>query len=112
MDWRDRAARNEEIFRNVNERIEDTARAHGFDQTLAFHCECSDVECRATIQMEAAAYDRIAADPVRFVIVPEHANEELERILERTGDYVVVEKVGEARRQIERDHPRARHDGG
>jgi len=31
MDWRDRAARNEELYRNVNERIEKTARDHGFD---------------------------------------------------------------------------------
>ena len=109
MDWRDRAARNEEIYRNVNERIEDTARQHGFDQELEFHCECADVECFETIEMRPEAYDRIAADPARFVVAPKHEDEELEKVIERTSRYLVVEKTGEARKQIERDHPRSRH---
>jgi hypothetical protein len=109
VDWRDRAARNEEIYRNVNERIESTARDHGFDQELSFHCECAESDCFQTIQMPADDYDRIAADRFRFVVVPEHQNEAIEKIVLRTPAYLVVEKVGEARRKIERDHPRPRH---
>jgi hypothetical protein len=110
MDWRDRAARNEELYRNVNERIEKTARDHGFDQQLSFHCECAESDCFETIQMQADEYDRIAADPGRFVLVPRHLSDAIEKIVERTPTYVVVEKIGEARRQIERDHPRSRHN--
>lgn len=109
MDWRDRAARNEEIYRNVNERIEDTARQHGFDQELAFHCECSDVDCFETIEMRADDYDRIAADPARFVVIPKHENDKIETVVERASGFLVVEKTGEAKAQIERDHPRSRH---
>ena len=114
MDWRDRAARNEEIYRSVNERIEATARRHGFDQELSFHCECGDGECLTTITMQATDYDRIAADPARFVVAPKHDDDAIERVVERTPTYLVVEKIGEARRQIDRDHPRPRHsaDGG
>jgi|SRR5919202_2280317 hypothetical protein len=111
MDWRDRAARNEEIYRTVNERIEQTARRHGFAHELSFHCECAESDCFETIQMPVDEYDRIAADPARFVVVPKHQNEAIEKIVDRTPTYLVVEKVGEARQQIERDHPRPRHDG-
>ena len=109
MDWRDRAARNEEIFRGVNERIDETAQRHGFDQTLTFHCECANGACTATFDMAAQEYERIAADPARFVVVPTHENGLVETVVERASGYVVVEKVGEARKQIERDHPRPRH---
>ena len=111
MDWRDRAARNEEIYRSVNERIERASRAHGFEHELSFHCECAESDCFETIQLDASEYDRIAADPARFVVVPKHQNDAVEKIVERTSTYLVVEKIGEARRQIERDHPRARHVG-
>lgn len=109
MDWRDRAARNEEIYRSVNERIERAARDHGFDQDLSFHCECAESDCFETILMPAAEYDRIAADRARFVVIPKHQNDAIEKIVLRTPTYLVVEKIGEARKQIERDHPRPRH---
>src|SRR5918912_3691689 len=111
MDWRDRAARNEEIHRSVNERIEETARRHALDQKLTFHCECGDSDCFTRIELDASVYDRIAADPGRFVVAPSHEDDEIETIVERQPEYLVVEKFGEARRQVERDHPRSRHRG-
>ena len=38
-----------------------------------------------------------------------HEDERIERVLERRPDYLMVEKAGEAREQIDRDHPRPRH---
>jgi hypothetical protein len=32
-------------------------------------------------------------------------------VVEQHGSYLVVEKTGEARAEIEREHPRARHRG-
>lgn len=109
MDWRDRAARNEEIYRSVNERIERTAREHGFDRELSLHCECAESDCFETIELDPEVYDGIAAHPARFVVVPRHVNDAVEKIVQRTPRYLVVEKIGEARKQIERDHPRSRH---
>jgi hypothetical protein len=44
-----------------------------------------------------------------FVIIPGHETASVEKVVERHDDYFVVEKVGEAREQLERDHPQQRH---
>jgi hypothetical protein len=106
MDFAERAARNEEIFRGVNERIEAGAERHDVDSPLPFHCECTDRACVETIELTPGAYDRIASDMLRFVVVSGHERPGIERVVERTEAYLVVEKIGEAREQIEEDHPR------
>jgi len=40
MDFGERAARNEEVFRGVNERTEEGAAQHSVMGTLPFHCDC------------------------------------------------------------------------
>jgi hypothetical protein len=45
MDFAERAARNEEVFRDVNKRIEDGAEQHAVSATLPFHCECASASC-------------------------------------------------------------------
>ena len=40
MDFAERAGRNEEIFRDVNRRIEEGAEQHAVSGRLPFHCEC------------------------------------------------------------------------
>jgi hypothetical protein len=111
MEWRQRAARNEEIHRSVNERIDETARRHALDQELAFHCECDDPECFVRLTLAASEYDAIAADVSRFIVAPGHEDTEIEKVVKRSDQYVIVEKIGAAREQIERDHPRDRHSG-
>jgi hypothetical protein len=38
-----------------------------------------------------------------------HDDAAVERVVERHSDYIVVEKIGEARDRLERDHPRQQH---
>jgi hypothetical protein len=109
MNFADRAARNEEVFREVNQRIEEGAEQHGVEAPHRFHCECGRASCLHTIHMPPPVYERVAEQRYHFVLSPGHEDEEIERIVDRQPDYVVVEKVGEARRQIDRDHPRQRH---
>jgi hypothetical protein len=109
MDFADAAARNEEVFRAVNERIEEGAKHHRVDQVLPFHCECAVEGCMETIELAPAEYDRIASHVARFVVVPGHEEPKVEAVVERHGSYLVVEKSGEARAEIEREHPRRRH---
>ena len=45
MNFAERAARNEEIFRGVNERIEEGAEKHGATGRQPFHCECGRGMC-------------------------------------------------------------------
>lgn len=109
VDFADAAARNEEVFRSINERIEEGAKQHGVEQALPFHCECATDDCVETIELPPAEYDRIASHIARFVVVPGHERTGVEAVIERHPGYFVVEKTGEARDEIEREHPRPRH---
>jgi hypothetical protein len=109
MDFAARAARNEEIFRGVNERIRQDAVEHGVESPFPFHCECARSSCVATIEMPPPSYERVARERYRFVLIPGHEDAAIERVVERERSYVVVEKVGEAREQLDRDHPQQQH---
>jgi hypothetical protein len=100
MDFAERAARNEEVFRDVNERIEEGAEHHGVTGSLPFHCECGRVSCMETIELPHARYAAIVRERYHFVVLPGHEEPQIERIVEVEGDFLVVEKIGEAREQI------------
>jgi len=42
-------------------------------------------------------------------VLPGHEQTSVEFVLEHYPSYLVVEKTGEARAEIEREHPRPRH---
>ena len=111
MDFTERAARNEEIFRGVNERIEEGAEQHGVSGLLPFHCECGRASCVETIEILPARYAAIVRDRYRFVVISGHEQPQIERVVESESAFLVVEKVGEARDQIDRDHPQSHHHG-
>jgi hypothetical protein len=111
MDFAERAARNEEVFREINERIEEGAEQHQVASTLPFHCECGQLTCTETIELDPSIYDKIAEHPFQFIVRPEHRIDEIERVIADHGSYCVVEKIGEARAEIEQEHPRERHRG-
>jgi hypothetical protein len=105
MDFARRRARNEEIFRGVNERIEDGAEQHEVEGPLPFHCECGRASCVSTIEIAPRVYERVVRERYRFVLIPGHEVPAIERVVERQPDFVIVEKLGEAREQIDRDQP-------
>ena len=109
MDFADRTAHNEEVFRTINERIEQGAKQHGVEESLPFHCECGHETCVEKIELPPGEYDRIASHFARFVVLPGHEQPTLEVVLEHHPSYLVVEKTGEARAEIGREHPRPRH---
>jgi hypothetical protein len=109
MDFAERAARNEEVFRGVNQRIEEGAEQHAVSSALPFHCECGRASCLETIEILPARYAAIVRERYRFVVIPGHEEPQIERILETEPGFLVVEKIGEAREQIDRDHPQRHH---
>ncbi|HZQ88616.1 MAG TPA: hypothetical protein VFA42_01265 [Gaiellaceae bacterium] len=111
MDFAERAARNEEIFRGVNEQIEEGAEQHAVSSLLPFHCECGRASCVETIEIPPARYAAIVRERYRFVVLPGHEQPQIERIVESEPEFIVVEKIGEAREQIDRDHPQQHHHG-
>jgi hypothetical protein len=111
MDFAERAARNEEIFRDVNKRIEEGAEQHDVVSSLPFHCECGASGCFETIEIQPARYAAVVQERYHFVVIPGHELPRIERIVEAEPDFLVVEKIGEAREQIDRDHPQQHHRG-
>lgn len=109
MNFAERAARNEEIFRGVNEQIEEGAEQHHVKGPLPFHCECGQASCLETIELAPPEYERVAAERYRFLLVPGHEDPLIEQVVERHDAFVVAEKIGEARDEIDRDHPQPRH---
>jgi hypothetical protein len=111
MDFAERAARNEEVFRSVNEGIAAGAEQHSVSGTQPFHCECDRASCFDTMEIAPARYEQIVRKRYYFVVIPGHEDPRIERIVETEPDFLVVEKIGEAREQIDRDHPQPHHHG-
>lgn len=95
-----RAARNETLFRQVNEQVVHLADPTNSD-ALQLVCECSDMRCTSRISMPPAEYKRTRADPRTFLVLPEHVDPSVERPVFATKDYVIVRKVGVAGRTAE-----------
>ena len=94
-----RLAQNEDFFREVNEKINEKAEAHGLDpHQYKFFCECSDVTCVERVTLTLSEYEHIRAEPTRFVVKNDHVVKEIEHIVETVPDHMVIEKHGEAGR--------------
>ena len=92
-----RAARNESLFREVNEAIEGLQEQLGdVDESspAQFICECSRYECTDRVTLTLSEYAEVRADDTHFVLLPGHLDPEIERVVRRTDQYVVVEKFG------------------
>lgn len=109
MNFDERAGRNEEVFRTINQSIDAGARMHGIDSPQRFHCECAVASCESEIYVPAADYEHVVNERYCFMVAPGHEVLEVERVVERHDGFTVVEKQGEARAQIDRAHPQERH---
>jgi hypothetical protein len=87
-----RVARTEALFRDVNERIAESAGRFGSDDA-AFVCECDDASCTDRIATTIEAYEEARADGAQFMVADNHVNDDVERVVERTTDFTLVEKV-------------------
>jgi hypothetical protein len=103
-------ARNEELFRNVNERIEEISAGVPRDQPLLeFLCECDRTGCEEKIQAARAEYESVRANPTHFLVLPGHEDPRVERIITSTDRFTVVEKQGQAAKDAEETDPRRPH---
>ena len=101
----ERAARNEALFRDVNERISETSLAWEGERLSAM-CECHQLQCAETIEVTRAEYEAVRATGDRFLLVDGHKDEEIERVVDRTDRFVVVEKLGMGAQLARELHPR------
>jgi hypothetical protein len=105
-----RQARNEALHREVNERIArmdksaDTSWATD-DETFEFLCECGDDGCDVHVRMPLPAYEHVRQQNDRFVVAPGHEDLRIEWVVNRTSEYVVVDKLAEVEPYVA-DDPR------
>jgi len=92
----ERIARNEALFREVNERIAESAQR--FESHRAeFVCECADQDCTERVEATLDEYERVRADGTRFLLRPGHVDARVERVVEqRSGRFTIVEKFNTA----------------
>jgi uncharacterized Zn finger protein (UPF0148 family) len=103
----ERIAKNESLFREVNERIKATAAASRFpDEVTGFVCECGRKDCTDTISLAPGDYESLRAEAAHFAVLPGHVVKDAERVVEDMGAYFVVEKIGEGRVIAEERDPR------
>ena|SRR5690349_7097147 len=88
---RQRAARNQSLFREINERIEAISATSSF---VSFVCECADETCDAQLPLTLEEYERVRSRPNWFVVVPGHNLVDVEVIDIASDRYFIVSKLG------------------
>lgn len=101
-----RQIENEMIFRRSNEKVGESLGAldamhiedgdihlvRNEDLTLHFKCECSDENCVVRIPMLLSKYQEIHADRKKFIVLPDHQVDPIEKVIEESAGYNVVKK--------------------
>ena len=100
----DRIASNEATFRELNEAIEEGRRTR--TGRVGFLCECGVLGCNDVVELTIPEYEAVRADGRRFFVRPGHEME-VDEILDRRREHVVVAKRGRAGRIAESRDPRA-----
>jgi hypothetical protein len=99
--------RTEALFRDVNERIAESAQRFDADST-EFVCECADPSCTDRVEATLDEYELVRSDGATFMLAPGHEHDDIERIVEDRGRFHVVEKVHQTvRTLVERLDPRS-----
>jgi len=89
----ERVARNETLFREVNERIKHVNVGLATVEATDYLCECDDEGCTDPISLTMAEYEAVRAEPTHFAVVAGHVAPEIERVVASTNRYSVVAKT-------------------
>ena len=101
-------ARNEELFRNVNEQIEALSQTVERDDPLMeYLCECDRQDCYEKVKATRAEYESVRSDPTHFIVSLGHQDPSMERVFASNDRFLVVEKHGVAARDAYKTDPRS-----
>lgn len=87
----DRLARNEALFRSVNERVEEVVQP-GKNEEIDFLCECGDGECVEKISLTRVEYKGVRTDADQFAVAPGHEIPDIEDVVTRNDRFLVIRK--------------------
>jgi hypothetical protein len=85
-------AKTESRFRDVNERIAESAEGFGATE-VGLVCECADPQCGQLIEAPLDEYEEVRADGAQFLVAAGHEVPDHERVLEARMGYRIVEKL-------------------
>jgi len=88
----EKIARTESLFREVNERIAESAERLDADEA-EFVCECADSHCTTRLETTLDEYERVREDGATFLLVPGHEDERVEAVVAHEAKHAVVEKT-------------------
>jgi hypothetical protein len=91
----ERAAANQSVFRQVNERLQGLATAfQDVAHRATFACECADTQCVEQLELSPDEYEAIRSGANQFVVLPGHVYSDVERVVSENERFVVVAKIG------------------
>jgi hypothetical protein len=100
-------AKNEELFRKVNERIETISQVVADDDSMMeYLCECDRPECYERVKATRREYESVRAESTHFIVLPGHEDPRVERVALSNERFMIVEKQGAAARDAEENDPR------
>ena len=104
---RDRLARNEAVYRDVNEQIDALNSLGPALPRFPIVCECASEGCAQTLTIEHELYEAVRAHPERFIVKSGHVSPMVDEVVEDLGELVVVAKrAGKPREVAEATDPR------
>ena len=108
MSREERVARNEALFREVNERIKDVNEGIETASEADFLCECGDPECTEPVSLTPVEYEEVRRDATHFAVLPGHVVPDIERVVAQNERFAVVAKTEpQAARIAVREDPRS-----
>jgi hypothetical protein len=102
----DSLARNEALYRAVNERIEAVSQTVPGNEPIEFLCECDRADCRDNVTLTRTEYEAVRAVPTHFIVLPNHQDARIEHIALANDRFLVIEKEGKAALRAEASDPR------
>ena len=104
----ERAALNQSVFRQVNERLQEIANTfQDTTNTAVFACECAALGCVEQIDMSMDEYETLRNDPNRFAVRHGHVLHDVETVVSENERFVVVAKIGVGATIAARLNPRS-----
>jgi hypothetical protein len=91
-----RAARNQALFRRVNEKMRELNEPFAdLTGSFAITCECADSTCTGQFDLPPTEYEAVREHPARFFVLRDHVYPEIESVVSQNHTYVVVQKFEE-----------------
>jgi hypothetical protein len=110
-DPRSRQAKNEMLFRSMNERIENLSEelaGREGERAYDFVCECHDTSCTAPVALTISEYEGVRQSGRQFVVAPspDHVDMTIENVIDMSTRYWIVEKTDESGDLADAGNPR------